>query len=175
MKMIYDDLKACDVENPSFKDLVFYFFTHPEFKVVFYYRIYSSWYQKGGFKKALGKYLWMRVVKNSGCYISPKAKIGKGLRLPHATGIVIGDGAIIGDNALIYQHVTIGDKGSGDEYPMLKDNVTIYAGACVVGSVTLHDDVVIGANAVVLHDIPAQSTAVGVPAKILKKDMMQAI
>ena len=167
--MIYDDLQAYGIQKASFKKLLGMYFTHPAFKLVVSYRLYAHWYKLGGMKKAIAKYLWCRAVKNSGCYISPKAKIGKGLWLPHATGIVIGDGAVIGENVTIYQNVTIGQKGESAMYPIVKDGVTIYAGACVVGDITLGENVIVGANAVVLSDVSANTVVAGIPAKNIKK------
>lgn len=106
----------------------------------------------------------------TGAEIFPQARIGGGLVLKHPGGVVIGSGAIIGRNCTLLQNVTIGEKlnDSGDHsYPIVGDEVTICAGAVVVGAVTVGDGATIGANAVVLCDVPADSTAVGVPAKVI--------
>lgn len=165
MHIILEDLKACDVDHPSWKKVIVYFFTHPEFKAVLYYRWSSILYGKGGLYKFIGKFFWLRVVKNTGCYLSPKAKIGKGLRLPHATGIVIGDGVIIGEHATIYQHVTLGQKS--DLYPAIGHHTTIYPGACIVGGIKIGDHVQVGANSVVFKDVKDHTVVAGVPAKVL--------
>ena len=167
--MIYDDLQAYGIQKKSFKKLLSTYFTHPAFKIVASYRLYAHWYKAGGLKKGIAKYLWLRAVKNSGCYISPKAQIGKGLWLPHATGIVIGDGAVIGENVTIYQNVTIGQKGESDVYPTVMNGVTVYAGACIIGNITLGENVTVGANAVVLSDVPDNTVVAGIPAKNIKK------
>jgi len=169
MKVIYEDLRATGIDKVTLGSLIKSFFLHPEFKLVVSYRLYSHWYKVGGTKKAFAKYLWMRAVKYSGCYISPKAIIGKGFWLPHATGVVIGDGAVIGKNVTIFQNVTIGQKGIGNKYPIINDGVTIFAGACIIGEVKLGKNVVVGANAVVLSDVPDNAVMVGVPAKNIKK------
>lgn len=171
MSVIYQDLRAAGAEKTSLPKLILCYFLRPEFKAVLYYRIFSRLYAKGGFKKLIGKLLWARTVKITGCYLSPKAKIGAGLHLPHATGIVIGDDTVIGDNATLYQHVTIGRKNTAqDAYPKLGNGVTVYAGACIVGDVKIGDGAVIGANSVVTKDVPAGATAVGAPAKILSSN-----
>ena len=162
-----EDLQACGVKKPSKKTAFFYFLTHPEFKAVVVYRWILALYPKGGIEKVVAKFLWCRTVKTTGCYLSPKAKVGKALRLPHATGIVIGDGAVIGDHAVIYQHVTLGQKNGEESYPTIGNNVTIYAGACLIGDITIGDGVVIGANSVVMKDVAAHTTVAGVPAKVL--------
>lgn len=100
--------------------------------------------------------------------ISMNAKIGENLKFDHFMGIVIGEGVVIGDNCKIYQQVTLGQKGG--EYPVVGDNVVIYAGAKVIGGVKIGNNALIGANAVVLHDVPDNSIAVGVPAIIKAKN-----
>ncbi len=162
-----EDLRVCGVEKVSRKTAFIYFLTHPEFKAVVVYRWFLSLYQKGGLSKVLAKFLWCRTVKNTGCYLSPKAKVGKGLRLPHATGIVIGDGAVIGDNVTLYQHVTLGQKNDATAYPTIGNGVTIYAGACLIGDITIGDGAVVGANSVVTKNVGANTTVAGVPAKVL--------
>ena len=109
-----------------------------------------------------------RLAAKYGVSISLNAVIGDGLLLPHPDGVIIGQNARIGKNCTIYQQVTIGQKNG--EYPTLGDNVTIYPGAKVIGGITVGDQAVIGANAVVLKDIPCCATAVGCPAKVLTKD-----
>lgn len=110
--------------------------------------------------------LWARAL--SGCYLSEAATIGGGLRMPHPTGVVVGEGVIVGKDATIFQNVTL---GSGDvaagAYPELGDNVTIFANAVVVGRVRIGDGARIGAGAIVLKDVPAGRTAVGNPARLL--------
>lgn len=105
----------------------------------------------------------------TGADIPLNCKIGGGLLIPHPNGIVIHPEANIGSNCLILQQVTIGvlDK-SGP--PCLGNRVDCGAGAKILGKIVIGDDVLIGANAVVLNDIPSKSTAVGVPAKIVKKN-----
>lgn len=87
----------------------------------------------------------------SGCHIDPRAEIGKGLLLPHPTGIVISRHAKIGSFATIYQNVTIGSEGN--KAPIIGDCVHIYAGAVISGNISIGDRVRIGANALVLRDI----------------------
>ncbi|WP_432541747.1 serine O-acetyltransferase [Kineococcus sp. SYSU DK002] len=107
--------------------------------------------------------LQARALRSAGAEISPFARIGPGLCLMHSTGIVIGPDVRIGRGLRIYQNVTLGD-GSTPGQPTIGDDVTISAGACVLGGVTVGDRAVIGANAVVTRDVPADHVAVGVPA-----------
>lgn len=102
----------------------------------------------------------------------PGSRIGLGLLLPHPSGIVIGRGVVVGQNATLLQQVTLGERfldGTGPHfYPQLGDNVTVAAGAKVLGDVRVHDGTVIGANSVVLADCPPNSVVVGVPARVVK-------
>jgi serine O-acetyltransferase len=85
---------------------------------------------------------------------------------PHPVGIVVGEGVKVGRGVVIYQNVTLGQRGGEREweYPVVEDNVTIYAGAVIAGAITVEKGAIIGANAVVLHHVPAGQVAIGVPA-----------
>jgi serine O-acetyltransferase len=106
---------------------------------------------------------WARVIWAAD--ISPSARIGGGLLIPHPAGVVVGEDVVCGDRLTLYQGTTLGSRGGRRSYeqdgPRLGDGVTVGAGGCVLGPVTVGDDVWIGANAVVLEDVPAGSTAVG--------------
>ncbi|MBC5995848.1 serine acetyltransferase [Romboutsia ilealis] len=104
-----------------------------------------------------------------GAELPAKAKIGSNLYLPHGgRGVVIHPNSVIGNNVIIYHQATIGsDKTGNDGAPTIGNNVFIGVGAKVLGSIQISDDVKIGANSVVLKDIPKNSTAVGIPAKII--------
>ena len=108
----------------------------------------------------------------TGIEIHPGAKIGKGLVIDHGTGVVIGETAEIGDNCTIYQGVTLGGTGKdiGKRHPTLGNNVLVGAGAKVLGPFYIGDNSKIAANAVVLKEIPENSTAVGMPAKVVRKE-----
>lgn len=105
----------------------------------------------------------------TGIEIHPGAKIGKGLCIDHGMGVVIGETAEIGNDVLIYHGVTLGGTGKdkGKRHPTIGDNVVIGAGAKVLGPIHIGDGAKIGANAVVVKDVPAGATAVGIPAKNL--------
>lgn len=109
----------------------------------------------------------------TGIEIHPGAQIGKGLFIDHGMGIVIGETAVIGDNCTIYHGVTLGGRGhtkGAKRHPTIGDNVLIGAGAKILGPVTIGNDSNIGANAVVIHDVPENATVVGVPGKIVRID-----
>ena len=107
----------------------------------------------------------------TGIEIHPGATIGKGLVIDHGTGVVIGETTEIGDNCTLYQGVTLGGTGKdvGKRHPTLGDNVLVGAGAKVLGPIMIESNSKIAANAVVLKDIPENSTAVGIPARIVRQ------
>lgn len=107
----------------------------------------------------------------TGIEIHPGATIGKGLFIDHGMGVVIGETAEIGDNCTIYQGVTLGGTGKdvGKRHPTLGNNVMIGSGAKVLGPVKIGSDSKVASGAVVLDDIPEQSTAVGIPARVVRR------
>lgn len=111
-----------------------------------------------------------RCVRKTGIEIHPGATIGEGLFIDHGVGVVIGETTIIGNNCTLYQGVTLGGTGKehGKRHPTLGNNVMVGAGAKILGPITIGDNARIAAGAVVLNDIPADSTAVGVPARVVK-------
>lgn len=133
-------------------------------------RRYQYWVGRGWFGALIARYYVLRhrfwsVVTASD--IPLNSRIGGGLLLPHATGIVIHPKAVIGPNCLIFQHVTLGAGTRKKGTPVVGAGVDIGAGAVILGNVTIGDRAKIGANAVVLDDVPPGATAVGVPARIL--------
>jgi len=108
----------------------------------------------------------------TGIEIHPGAVIGKGLFIDHGMGVVVGETAIIGDNVTLFQGVTLGGTGkeTGKRHPTIGNHVVIGAGAKILGNINIGDNSYIGANAVVLKDVPANSTVVGVPGHITKQD-----
>ena len=108
----------------------------------------------------------------TGIEIHPGATIGKGFFIDHGMGVVIGETTEIGDNCSVYQGVTLGGTGKdvGKRHPTLGNNVMVGAGAKVLGPFSIGDDTKIAAGAVVLKEIPENSTAVGVPAQVVRRD-----
>ena len=104
--------------------------------------------------------------------IHPGATIGKGLFIDHGIGVVIGETAIIGDNVTLYQGVTLVGTGKekGKRHPTIENNVMISAGAKILGSFTIGENSKVGAGSVVLSEVPPNSTVVGVPGRIVKRD-----
>ena len=134
------------------------------------YRVAHRLHKNGHFFAARAISQAARFV--TGIEIHPGAKIGKGLVIDHGMGVVIGETAEIGDNCTIYQGVTLGGTGKdvGKRHPTLGNNVLVGAGAKVLGPFTIGDNTKIAANAVVLTEIPENCTAVGIPAKVVKKE-----
>lgn len=108
----------------------------------------------------------------TGIEIHPGAQIGRGVLIDHGSGVVIGETAVVGDGCTIYQGVTLGGTGKdkGKRHPTLGRNVLVGAGAKILGPFSVGDNVKIAAGAVVLDPIPANCTAVGVPARIVRRD-----
>ena len=117
-------------------------------------------------KNEIGKrYLRNRLIKKYNISIGMNTKIGENLSLQHVEiGGTILTG-IIGNNCIIYHQVTLGNKNN--QYPILGDNVTVYPGAKIIGNVKIGNNVIVGTNAVVLHDVPSDSVVAGVPARII--------
>jgi serine O-acetyltransferase len=108
----------------------------------------------------------------TGIEIHPGAIIGRELFIDHGMGVVIGETAVIGDNVTLYQGVTLGGTGKerGKRHPTIGNNVVIGAGAKILGNIKIGDNSYIGANAVVIKDVPDNSTVVGVPGRITRQD-----
>ena len=108
----------------------------------------------------------------TGIEIHPGATIGKNFFIDHGAGVVIGETTEIGDNCTLYQGVTLGGTGKdvGKRHPTLGNNVMVGAGAKVLGPLKVGNNSKIAANAVVLHEVPENSTAVGIPAKVVRRD-----
>ena len=117
----------------------------------------------------LNRYIKYKQEVKYGGYISVDAKLGRKIRFAHSFGIVIGP-AVIEDNVTIFQQVTIGSHGISDKkksYPTIKSGVKLFAGSKAIGDITIGNNAIIGAGAVVTKDIPANSIAIGIPAKIV--------
>lgn len=145
-------------------------FLYPSFKVMLHYRLAHKLYLKKHY--FLARYISQRGVRKTGIEIHPGAKIGKGLFIDHGNGVIIGETSIIGDNVTLYQGVTLGGTGKehGKRHPTVGNNVMISAGAKVLGSFTIGDNSKIGAGSVVLNEVPPNSTVVGVPGRVVKRN-----
>ena len=144
-------------------------FLYPSFKVMLHYRLAHKLYLNE--KYFLARWISQRAVRKTGIEIHPGAQIGKGLFIDHGNGVIIGETTIIGDNCTLYQGVTLGGTGKelGKRHPTVGNNVMISAGAKVIGSFKIGDNSKIGAGSVVLHEVPPNSTVVGVPGRVVKR------
>lgn len=121
-------------------------------------------------KSRLEYILWRRIYLRYNCMISPTARIAKTVVFPHPVGIVIGEGVRVEDGCVIYQNVTLGRKTKDDcGYPLLEAGCVVYAGATVMGPITLRERTVVGASAVVSCDSDVNDILVGVPARSVKR------
>jgi serine O-acetyltransferase len=120
-------------------------------------------------RESLAMFFQNRVSAEFGVDIHPAARMGHGIMLDHATGLVIGETAVVGNNVSILQSVTLGGTGKdeGDRHPKIGDGVLISAGAKILGNIRVGDGAKVGAGSVVLEDVPAHTTVAGVPAKII--------
>lgn len=145
-------------------------FLYPSFKVILHYRIAHKLYLKHHY--FLARWVSQRGVRKTGIEIHPGAQIGKGLFIDHGNGVIIGETSIVGDNVTLYQGVTLGGTGKeqGKRHPTIGNNVMISAGAKVLGSFTIGDNSKIGAGSVVLEEVPPNSTVVGVPGRVVKRN-----
>ena len=121
--------------------------------------------------KFLARWVSQRCVRRTNIEIHPAATIGRRLFIDHGTGVVVGETTEIGDDCILYQGVTLGGTGKdkGKRHPTLGDRVMVGAGAKVLGPIHIGNDVKIAAGAVVLTDIPDNCTAVGVPARVVRR------
>ncbi len=169
IKEIKYDVRAVRDRDPAAKGTVEVLLLYSGVHAILAYRVSHKLY--------LGKhYFSARAVSQlarffTGIEIHPGATIGRGLFIDHGMGVVIGETAEIGDNCTIYQGVTLGGTGKdqGKRHPTLGNNVMVGAGAKVLGPIRINDDSKVAANAVVLKEVPHNSTAVGIPAKVVRK------
>lgn len=167
-KLIKEDFSNVKKNDPALKSTFELFFNYPGLWALFFHRIAHSLYKRGlrfipRFISAIGMFLTM-------IDIHPAATIGRRVFIDHGVGVVIGETAIIGDDVVIYQQVTLGgvSTSQGKRHPTIGNNVVIGAGAKVLGNIFVGDDAKIGANSVVVKNVPFSATAVGIPARVLQ-------
>lgn len=168
--LIKEDIHSVKERDPAAKSSFEIFFLYPGVKAIRMHRR-ANWFYRHN-HPFLARWISQRAVHKTGIEIHPAAKIGRRFFIDHGAGVVIGETAEIGDDVTIYQGVTLGGTGkdTGKRHPTIGNNVMIGSGAKILGPFKIGDNSNIASGAVVLEEIPANSTAVGVPAKVIKRD-----
>ena len=166
---IKDDVAAVKERDPAARSDAEVLLLYPGVHALMAYRVAHTLHQKEHYFAARAISQTARHI--TGIEIHPGATIGKGLVIDHGMGVVIGETAEIGDNCTLYQGVTLGGTGKdvGKRHPTLGNNVLVGSGAKVLGPFKIGDNAKIASNAVVLAEIPENATAVGIPAKVVRR------
>ncbi len=167
---MFDTAKSILKRDPAAKSLLEVILLYPGYHAILNHRIAHIFYNLHLFFIARLISQFSRAI--TGIEIHPGAQIGKRLFIDHGMGVVIGETAIIGDDCLLYHQVTLGGMSSKDEkrHPTLGNHVMVGTGAKILGNIHIGDNVKIGANCIVIHDVEAGKTVVGVPGQILVKN-----
>ncbi len=167
--LVREDREAVLARDPAAKSMMEVRMCYPGLVALKSHRRAHALYQKG--HTLMARWLSQRARHRTSIEIHPGAQIGRRVFIDHGDGVVIGETTIIGDDVTIYQGVTLGGTGKdvGKRHPTIGSNVTIGAGAKVLGPITVGNNVKIGAAAVVLKDVPDNCTVVGNPGRIVQK------
>lgn len=172
-RMVKTIVGAVLENDPASRNWFNVILNYPGVHAIFFYRINHFLWTKCHMK-LIARFLSQVARFFTGIEIHPGATIGKRLFIDHGMGVVIGETTIIGDDCLLYQGVTLGGVGTGEHtckrHPTLHNNVMISAGAKIIGDITIGDNSIVGANSVVLKDVPPNCTVVGVPGMIVKEN-----
>ena len=170
IESVKSDIESVKRRDPAARSTIEILLTYSGLHAIIMYRAAHWFHTKKMFVVARCISQFARFL--TGIEIHPGAKIGKGFFIDHGAGVVIGETTEIGDNCLIYQGVTLGGTGKekGKRHPTLGNNVMVGSGARVLGPFKVGDNAKIAANAVVLEEVPPNCTAVGVPARIVKRN-----
>lgn len=163
-----EDIASIKERDPAARSGFEVFFLYSGVHALIYYRIAHWLFLHKRF--GLARWLSQHAKFKTGIEIHPGATIGKGLFIDHGTGVVIGETAEVGDYCTLYQGVTLGGTGKdkGKRHPTLGNNVMVGAGAKILGPFKVGDNAKVGANALVLSEVPPNATAVGVPARVVR-------
>lgn len=167
---IKEEIASIKARDPAVRSAIEVILLYPSYRAIRDYRRAHWFHEHGCF--FIARWISQRSRNKTGIEIHPAAKIGKNLFIDHGAGVVIGETTEIGDNCTLYQNVTLGGTGKdvGKRHPTLGNNVMVGSGARVLGPFKIGDNSKIAANAVVLEEVPPNCTAVGVPARIVKRD-----
>ncbi|OOB77864.1 MAG: serine O-acetyltransferase [Epulopiscium sp. Nuni2H_MBin003] len=161
-------IKVYKQKDPAASSTALILLTYPGIHAVAIYKISNKlWRKKMHF---LARVLSQIARAMTGIEIHPGATIGKRLFIDHGIGIVIGETSVIGNDVIMFHQVTLGGTGKhlGKRHPTIKNNVMLSAGSKIIGSVVVGENSRVGANAVILGDVPENATVVGCPARIVK-------
>lgn len=163
------DIEAVLARDPAARSAWEAALCRPGLRAVWAYRRANRAWRRGRTLRAMR--ISQRARRRTGIEIHPGATIGRRLFIDHGMGVVIGETAVIGDDVTIYQGVTLGGTGkdTGKRHPTVGDGVIIGAGAKVLGPITLGDRCRVGAGSVVLQDVPADCTVVGIPGRVVRQ------
>ena len=166
---IREDIATVRERDPAARSALEIFFLYPGMKAVRMHRR-AHWFYRHKLY-FIARAISQRAVRKTGIEIHPAATLGRRLFIDHGTGVVIGETAEVGDDVTIYQGVTLGGTGkdTGKRHPTLGNNVMVGAGAKVLGPFKVGNGAKIAAGAVVLEEIPEESTAVGIPARVVRR------
>ena len=167
LTVLREDLEAARNRDPSARSFVEIALGYPGVHAIWFHRLAHRMWQEPRLR-LLARLLSQTVRAVTGVEIHPGAQLGRRLFIDHGMGVVIGETAVVGDDVLLFHGVTLGGRSMsrGKRHPTLGDKVTVGAGAKVLGPVEIGSGAQIGANAVVITDVPADHIAVGIPAKI---------
>ena len=168
-KDLRETIEAYKARDPAARSTLEILLLYPGIRATQNHKIAHWCYEHD--HKFLARYISQRTRHKTGIEIHPGAKIGKRLVIDHGMGIVIGETAEIGDDCLLYQGVTLGGTGkdTGKRHPTIGNNVLVGSGTKVLGPFKVGDNSRVAANAVVLSEIPDDSTAVGAPARVVRQ------
>lgn len=163
------DIRAARERDPAVPTTLQVIFAYPGVHAIWGHRINHWLWQRGARLLARITAEITRIL--TGVEIHPGAVLGPGLFIDHATGVVIGETAEVGEDVTLYHGVTLGGSGrdTGKRHPTIGDRVTIGAGAKILGAIKIGDDSRIGANAVVVKEVPSSSVVVGVPGQVISR------
>jgi serine O-acetyltransferase len=166
-KFVRADLLAVEERDSACNELAIPFLYFKGFHALQTQRV-AHWLWRQG-RESLALFFQNRMSSEFGVDIHPAARLGHGIMLDHATGLVIGETAVVGNNVSILQSVTLGGTGKdeGDRHPKIGNGVLISAGAKILGNIHVGDGAKVGAGSVVLDEVPPHTTVAGVPAKIV--------
>ncbi|WP_157975693.1 serine O-acetyltransferase EpsC [Brachybacterium sp. YJGR34] len=163
---VREDLAAAHRRDPAARDDLTILLTSPGLHAIWTHRVANRLWRRGATLPAMVLAQGARSI--TGVEIHPGATIGRRFVIDHGMGVVVGETAEVGDDVMLYHGVTLGGRSMErvKRHPTVEDGVTIGAGARVLGPIELGEGAQIGANAVVVKDVPAQATAIGVPATV---------